>query len=287
MNALNSVVTTIFDLVLTPLEMMGNEMALILISGIFGILALIAFKYISYQKGIKAAKNKIKAHLIAIRLYQDDLVVVTKSIFKILARNLQYITYNFGPFIPLAIPFVFVLAQMVVRYAFVPVPVTPDPTELVPGQGVMITIEASEGHERDIMGLEVEYPDGLTPISPLARIGAAGKAFQEVAATAPGDYEITFRMPSGGEVTKRIVAGEETQVRMLQPERVGSALVAMLWPAEATLGGDSGLSHISFQYPESDLGWLPGSGIMGILIWFLVASMALGVAVLKPMGIQI
>lgn len=287
MNALNSVVTKIFDVILTPLEILGDEVALILISGIFGILALIAFKYISYQKGIKAAKDKIKGHLIAIRLYQDDLVVVTKSIFKILARNLQYITYNFGPFIPLAIPFVFVLAQMVVRYAFVPVPLVPDPGMLSPGQGVMISIEATEGHERDISGLEVEYPDGLTPISPLVRVASTGKAFQEVAATAAGDYEILFRMPDGGEATKRFVAGSETEVRMMQPERVGSALLALLWPAENTIGGDSGLAHIKFTYPESDLGWLPGSGVVGILLWFLVASMAFGVAVLKPLGIQI
>ncbi|MFT5051498.1 MAG: hypothetical protein ACI8QZ_002916 [Chlamydiales bacterium] len=287
MNALNSVVTKVFDLLLTPLEMMGTEVALILVSGIFGILALIVFKFISYQKGIKEAKNKIKAHMIAIRLYQNDLATVGKSVMKVLARNLQYITYNFGPIAPLIIPFAFVLAQLVVRYAFVPVPVTPDPSQLVPGQGIMITIQATDEHQRDIAGLEVVYPEGLTPISPLVRSAVTGKAFQEVVATAAGDYEVGFRIPGADEVIKRFVAGAETEVRMMQAERVSSVFLAALWPAEDMLDASSGLAHIKFEYPESDLGWLPGSGVMGIMIWFLVASMAFGVAVLKPLGIQI
>ena len=286
MNVINSLVTKVFDLVLAPLELMGKEISLILISGIFGILALIAFKHISYQKGIKAAKDKIKAHLIAIRLYQNDLVTVTKSIGKILARNFQYILLNFGPFIPLAIPFVFVLAQLVVRYAFVPVPLTPDPTALVAGQGTTIQIELAEGRERDVASLVVEYPDGLTPISPLVRVPSEGRAFQEVVATASGEYDITFRLGQGAEATKRLIAGD-ADVRWMQPERVKSAFLAALWPVEHTFAADTGFEHIHFKYPESDLGWLPGSGLGGVLIWFLVASMAFGVAVLKPLGIQI
>jgi len=287
MNALNSVVTKVFDLLLTPFELMGTELTLILISGIFGILALIVFKFISYQKGIKEAKNKIKAHMIAIRLYQNDLGTVGKSVIKVLGRNVQYISYNFGPIAPLIIPFAFVLAQLVVRFAFVPVPLTPDPSQLQPGQGITIRIEATEEHQRDIAGLEVVYPEGLTPISPLVRNPATGKAFQEVVATAAGDYEIGIRIPGAEEVTKRFVAGAETEVRMMQSERVSSVFLAALWPAEDMLDPSSGLAHIKFEYPERDLGWLPGSGILGIMIWFLVASMAFGIAILKPLGIQI
>ena len=77
MNAINRAVTSFFDLVLTPLEAVSDEFALLFVSGIFGVLALWIFKHISWQKGIKATKDKIKGHLIEIRLYQDDLVTVT------------------------------------------------------------------------------------------------------------------------------------------------------------------------------------------------------------------
>ena len=68
MNALNHASNALFDLVLTPLEALGQEFALIMVSGIFGVLALIIFKKISSQKGIKAAKDKIKGHMIEIRI---------------------------------------------------------------------------------------------------------------------------------------------------------------------------------------------------------------------------
>ena len=115
MNSINNFMNSVFDVVLTPLEWLGTSWALIIASGVFGIVALVGFKYISYQQGIKASKDKIKGHMIAIRIYQDDLVVVSQSVVKVLLRNMQYLGLNFGPFIPLAIPFVFVIAQFATR----------------------------------------------------------------------------------------------------------------------------------------------------------------------------
>jgi len=287
MNALNGAVTALFDVLLTPLELVGEEFALIMVSGVFGILALIAFKYISSQKGIKAAKDKIKGHMIEIRLYQDDLVIVAKAIGKVLLRNFQYVAYNFGPFIPLAVPFVFVLAQLVVRYAFVPIPVTPDYQHLLSGQATMISVEMADGHFDDVTALEMTLPEGLAPLKPgkRARIAATGRFYQEIVATAPGAYEIEFKL-KGETIVKRLYAGE-TEARMMQGERVQSLFESSLWPAEEKFGGESAIARITFIYPESNLGWLPMSGPLGVIVVFLVASMAFGFAVLKPLGITI
>ena len=54
MNAINGALTALFDLVLKPLEAIGPEFSLTVVSGVFGVLALVIFKYISWQKGIKA-----------------------------------------------------------------------------------------------------------------------------------------------------------------------------------------------------------------------------------------
>ena len=40
-------------------------------------------------------------------------VVVGKAIGKVLWRNVQYLLLNFGPFVPLSIPFVIVASQLV------------------------------------------------------------------------------------------------------------------------------------------------------------------------------
>lgn len=286
MNAINAFVTRVFDLLLVPLELMGREFAMIVVSAIFGILALVAFKHISWQKGIKATKDRIKGHMIAIRIYQDDLGIVSRSVGNVLLRNLQYLGLNFGPFVPLAIPFVLVAAQLVVRYGFEPVPVHESTAGLLPGKGTMLKVEFEAGREAEAAGLRVELPDGVQALSPLVRVPARGKAFQELVATRPGTHEIGLVLPDGSRETKLLVAGEHPERRM-QPERVKSFWLAMLWPAEPTFASASPFSKVLFEYPERDLGWLPGSGPFAILVTFVLASMAFGFLVMKPLGVQI
>jgi hypothetical protein len=299
MNALNRALTGFFDLVLAPFELIGDRTALVIVSGVFGVLALLAFKYISWQKGIKAAKDRIKGHMIEIRLYQDDLAVVGKSVGKILWRNLQYVGLNFGPFIPLAIPFFIVASQFVVRYAYDPVPVmTADATPLHAGRGTLVQVALKGQDKAKVADLKLILPEGVEPVSPLVRAPAAGRAFQEVIAVAPGDHELVFELPdgAGGVVreTKHLVAGDQPARRM-QPRRVEAAgwwklhdpdACSMLWPAEPGFTRSSPFSSIAIAYPYRDLGWMPG-GEIGILIVLVVASMVFGFLALKPLGVTI
>lgn len=286
MNAINRASTKLFDILLVPFEALGTEWAIILMSGIFGVGALFIFKHISSQKGIKAAKDKIKGHMIEIRLYQDDLGLVTKAIGKVLLRNIQYVFLNFGPFIPLSIPFVLVLSQMVVRYGFEPSPLVDQPSALMAGEGTTLRIEFQADSKAAAGDLQVVLPDGLVATSPLVRVPGQGFASQEFVATRGGQYEIQL---SAGGVTeiKRFDAGPEGEAsRHRQGERL-NGIWAMLWPVEDTFGADSPFEQVHFAYPESDLGWLPGSGPAGVLIVFFAASMLFGILALKPLGVTI
>ena len=294
MNALNSALTGFFDLVLAPLEMIGDRTSLVIASGIFGILALLAFKYISWQDGIKAAKDKIKGHMIEIRLYQDDLKVVGSSVGKILWRNLQYVGLNFGPFIPLAIPFMFLMAQLVVRYAYDPVPLMDPAQELHAGRGTLVQVQLKDEHKAKIGDLQLILPEGVEPVSPLVRAASDGRAFQEVIAVAEGRHELVFELPDGTRETKQFVAGGERPRRM-QPRRVEAANwynvldvegCSLLWPAEAGFTKDSAFSSIAIAYPYRDQGWMP-DGEFGILLVLFGASMLFGALALKPLGVQI
>jgi hypothetical protein len=285
MDAVHGFLTVLLDLILSPLEAMGVQATLIVVSGIFGILALVAFKYISWQGAIKGVKDRIKGHMIAIRIYQDDLRTVSRSVAGVLTRNVQYLALNFGPMVPLFAPFALILAQLVVRFAFAPIPVQEEGAEVLPGGGTMITVQLDDASASEVAGLEVVLPDGVRPVSDLFTVPADGRAFLEVVATAPGDHELLFRLPDGRAESKRLVAGDEP-TRTMQPERVSGFWVSWLWPAEPTLPADSGFAHIRFVYPDRDLGWLP-DGIVGVLVTFLVASMAFAFAVIKPLKIQI
>ncbi|MDP6763895.1 MAG: hypothetical protein QF903_07945 [Planctomycetota bacterium] len=287
MNAINGAVNVLFDLALKPLELLGREFALLVVSGVFGIGALVAFKHISWQRGIRQTKDKIKGHMIAIRIYQDDLVVVMRSTANVLTRILQYLGLNFGPFVPLALPFVFVVAQMVTRYGFEPLAVH-EPSrvaQMLPGQGTLVRIEFAPEHAARAGELELMLPTGVEALSPLARIPSRGLAFQEIAATEAGLHELELRLADGTSESKLLAAGD-VDAPLLQPERVRSIWLSFMWPAEDRFPPDSPFSRVSFHYPDGELAWLP-DGAGGIVITFILASMVFGFAMLKPLGVEI
>jgi len=287
MNSVHKFLTAVFDLALTPLEAIGRIFALILVSGVVGIVALLLFKQISWQGGIKSTKDKIKGHMIAIRIYQDDLVVVFSSVLKVLLRNFQYLGLNFGPILPLLAPFILVAAQLVVRYGFEPLPVVDEAkaVAMLPGRGTMLEIKMKRGHEAEIAKLDVQLPPNLKALSPLARNAYDGVAVMEFAAIAPGAADFQLLMDGQPAGSKAVVAGTEP-TRSMQPERVSSFWSSWLWPAEPSFASDSPIDSVKFAYPEHDFFWI-FSGPMGVLLLFFVGSMLFGIAIMKPLNIQI
>ena len=298
MDLLNGALNRTFDVLLAPLELLGAPAALVLFSGFFGVFALWAFKRISWQSGIRKAKDRIKAHMIAIRIWQDDLRVVGRSFAGAMLRNAQYLGLNFGPFVPLAIPFVIGAAQLVVRYAYDPVPLSADAASLLPGQGTLVEIELWPERRGAIADLRVDLPPGLRALSPLVRSPAEGRALMEVVAVAPGVHRLVFELPGedgGVDRAEKLCVAGALRERGMQPRRVSSRdwwrihdpdRWPFLWPAEEALPGDSAFRSIALGYPHRRLAWLP-DGELGILVTFLVASMVFGAFAIKPLGVQI
>jgi len=287
MNAVHRLFSVAFDAVLTPFELLGDAASIVLISGIFGILALLLFKQISWQAAIRATKDKIKGHMIAIRIYQDDMGIVFGAVARILLRNFQYLGLNFGPILPLLAPFTLIAAQLVVRYAFDPLPVidAAEAESMLPGRGTMLEIRMKEDRRAEASRLTVELPSYLKARSPLVRNPRDGLAVLEFAAIAPGSGDVRLLVDGRLAGTKVVVAGDEAP-RSMQPERVSSFWASWLWPAEPTFPADSPIDSVRFQYPDRDLGLLPG-GAVGVLLTFVLASIAFGIAILKPLNIQI
>src|SRR5262245_26421016 len=210
MNAVHRLFSAAFDAVLTPFELLGDAASIVLISGIFGIIALLIFKQISWQAGIKATKDKIKGHMIAIRIYQDDMGIVFGSVARIVLRNFQYLGLNFGPILPLIVPFTLIAAQLVVRYAFDPLPVidAAKAEVMLPGRGTMLEVRMKESRRDDAARLAVELPPHLKALSPLVRNSRDGIAVLEFVAVAPGSADVQFLVDGRVVGTKSVVAGD-------------------------------------------------------------------------------
>jgi len=288
MDALNGFCNGLFNLLFAPFNGLGRFGALAaitVVSIVFMPLSMLFFKSVSSQKGIAAAKGKIKGHMIEIRIYQDDLVVVLSAVGKVLYYNFKYLFLNFAPFIPISVPFVLVVAQLVVRFGFGPLPIEQrDLASLQAGQGVTLSITMSPGHAADAADLRVVLPPNLAAVSPLVRNAADGVAFQEFVAVAAGSADIELTAASQT-ATKHVVSGTEPE-RLMQPERVNDFWSAWLWPAEPTFGADSPFGTVAFTYPDRELRWMP-DGAEGVFLMFLIIAFVIGGAAIKVFDIQI
>src|SRR5215470_9157337 len=82
------------------------------ISLIVGLLMVIVFGYTSDQKAIHVAKDQLKAHLLAVRLYQDQLPVVVRTYGRIIRGTGRYLRLAFMPLLYVIIPITLLIVQL-------------------------------------------------------------------------------------------------------------------------------------------------------------------------------
>src|SRR5437868_9641053 len=85
---------------------------LIAISLIVGLLMVLVFRYLSDQKAIHVAKDQLKAHLLAVRLYQDQLPVVVRTYGRIIRGTGRYLRLAFMPLLYVIIPITLLMVQL-------------------------------------------------------------------------------------------------------------------------------------------------------------------------------
>ena len=137
----------------------------------------------------------------------------------------------------------------------------------------------------DVKRLTIELPPNLRALSPLVRNSRDGVAVMEFAAVKDGTAEARLLVDGNLVGTKSISAGTH-QPRAIQPERVSGYWPSWLWPVEPRFDASSPIGSCALTYPDREIGFLPG-GAGGVLLTFFVSSILFGLAVLKPLNIQI
>jgi hypothetical protein len=267
MGSFNRITSAIFDVLLAPF---GAERAwspwadILLWSVLGGIVALLVYKLVSNQKGIAAAKNQIKVHLLEIRLFKEDIVGVFTSTLKIVLKNALYIGHNLLPMAVMIVPMMAILVQLVAVYAYQPLP---------EGSVRLLKLEL----DRQQAGLSatdvtLELPPGVALDAPPVRT-AQGEVAWRLRLEQPGDHELTVRVGDETLVKRLAVGGPARKVPVMRTK----SWEGLLFPGEDMLPPDSSVHTIRMDYPTRDLGWMPG-GEGGILVSFFVLSILAGLA---------
>lgn len=233
---------------------------------------VVVFRYTSDQKAIHVAKDHLKANLLALRLFQDQIPVVLRSYGRILLATGRYLRLAFMPLLFVIVPLTLVIVQLD-RYL--------GSTPVEQGHAFLITAKVADRAALDATSLEL--PDGLAVTAPAVHIPAENEVAWRVTAAKDGNYIVDVKA-SGQTLSKSVVVG--WGFWRLSPMRLrGQLLERILFSAEPALPSNNPIEAIEVQYPARDIAfaWFEWNWI-----WlFFVLSLVAGFFFKSVLGIEI
>jgi hypothetical protein len=233
----------------------------ILISIVIGLLMVILFRYTSDQKAIHVAKDQLKAHLLAVRLYQDQLPVVLSSYGRIVRGTGRYLRLAFMPLLIVIIPLTFVMVQ-IDRYL--------GSQPLQPGETFLLKARATSA---DVLNeLELQLPAGLETSAPAVHVPGDNEVLWRLVANKIGTYDVEVGT-ARDKASKRLVVS--TGLDRLSAIRLrGEFWQRLFFSAEPALPVDSPVQSIEVDYPSRNIYF---AGFEWNWIWlFFVLSLIAG-----------
>lgn len=266
---INRIMTAVFDVLYVPLGVLPRWASLMLISCVVGLVALVVLKYCSNQRAIARVKNDIKANMLAIKLFKDDVRVMFQAQRRLIWAALRMQYHMLPPLLVMLVPFVLIAAQMGLRYQWRAFAVGDErPAHLC----VTVSDASNWSNLSFVIDKHPAFEIDPTPV----RAVSDGTVTWRLRAKRDGAHLI--RLTQGGETfTKEVAVGERVdRVSPMRPD--GGFFDNLLYPAEKPFAAGSRVKSITLNYPARD-SWYAGADWW--ILWFLVISMAFAL-ILKP-----
>ncbi len=260
MRIINTIIGKIFDILFLPFQNMNPWIGMIVISLLTGLLMLFIYKFTSNQEGIKNIKNKIKAHLLELRLFKDSLSISLKSQGNILRANFKYIGYAMKPLLVMIIPVMFILIQLNFRFAY---------DSFDPNQKTILRVQFMEGVPLMDTVIDIKTGSGVILETPPLRIMESNEINWRIRTEEIGIHEIII-MVDGQEYTKSISVGQKTLRRISPLKTKKNFFREFFYPAESPLPKNSPIEYIEITYPSRNMN-LFGLGINWLIAYFALS----------------
>lgn len=256
----NSIFGKIFEFIFFPFRNLSPWIGMILISLITGLLMLVVFRYTSNQEGIRNVKNKIKAHLLELRLFKDSLALSLKAQGSILRYNLKYIGYSGKPLLVMIIPLILILIQLNFWFAY---------QSLEPGEATILKLKLKDGQNILDADISVESTQFLTIETPPLRIEEEKEINWRLRPADKGLHTLTFRI-NRKTFIKRVAVAQKP-LSKISPLKVQRNFIDELFnPGEAPLAKDLPVKSIEVKYQAKNMN-LFGWHIHWIIAYFVLS----------------
>ena len=244
----------------------------VVVSLVIGLVMVVLFGYTSDQKAIGIAKDQLKAHLLAVRLYRDQIPVVMGSYGKILRGTGRYLKLAFMPLLYVIIPITLLMVQ-IDRYL--------GQTPLSVNAPFLLTAHVATSDALNDVTLDL--PSEIAMTAPPVHIAEENEIVWRLAGTKDGKYEV--KINAGGQSAEKAVCVGGDLPRISKIRLRGQFWNRIFSSAEPALPANSPIESISINYPDRNID-IAGYGMNWIWLFFIL-SMVAGFIFKELLGIQI
>jgi uncharacterized membrane protein (DUF106 family) len=253
----------------------------VVLSLVVGLLMVVLFGYTSDQKAIGIAKDQLKAQLLAVRLYRDQVPVVMDSYGKILRGTGRYLKLAFKPLLYVIIPVTLLMVQIDRYLGATPIPANTPFLLTVYLAGPSTTGQTSgSGALNDVT---LDLPPEIAMTAPPVHIPAENEIVWRLVGSRDGKYEV--KIAAGGQSAAKVVCVGSGLVRISTVRLRGHFWERMFSSAEPVLPENSLIEFISINYPDRNVE-VAGYGMNWIWLFFIL-SMVAGFIFKELLGIKI
>lgn len=249
---------------IVPAAILGLDspvLIVVLLSLVVGLLMVLVFRYTSNQKAIRIAKDHLKAHLLAVRLFQDQLPVVLSSYGRILLSTGAYLRLAFKPLLFVILPLTLLIVQLDRYLGWTP---------LTAGQAFLLKVHTSAAATLDDVTLLL--PPEMAATAPPVHVPADNEIVWRVVAEKEGDYSISLGA-AGQTVSKQAVVS--SALSRVSPVRLqGHFWERIFTSGEPELPENSPIQWVAVNYASRNI---RVAGLEWNWIWlFFLLSMVAG-----------
>ena len=281
--AINRFLTKCYDAVFSVMVEWPGWLSLTVLAGVTGVIALVAYKYTSNQDAIGRVRDDIKANLLALKLFKDNLSVTFRSQGRLFLAGVKLFLYSLQPFAVMIIPMVLLIVQMSLRYEWRP---------LQPGEVTVLSVKLHDGTAKDLDKVELNAPDGVIVEAGPCRVFDPAEGDEpehnevvwRVRPTKEGRHELQVNV-NDATVTKELNVSN-TRYARVSPLRPGDSFWdKLLFPTEKPADDGDVIQKVSAEFPIGEspvFGW----NVHWIITYF-IASIVIALLIKPFLNVKI
>ncbi len=262
---INLITNAVLGPALSIIAVLPGWLSNTIISAVTGVLLLIIFKYTSNQRAIGRVRDNIKANMLALRLFKDEIAVTLQSQGRVFRGAFGLLYHSIRPMLVMILPVSLLLAQMGLWYQFRP---------LLPGEETLVTMKLTRpelGRRADANPMPeaeiIPHPGIDVTIGPV-RVPTKNEIYWKIKLNSKDVHQLVFQLENQT-FEKQIAVGEGfVRISAVRPGLNWSDII--LHPVEKPFTSKSPVHSISVDYPDRP-SWTSGTDWW--LVYFFIASM--------------